>query len=303
MPNTLAIHTGRSEFMTKDTSEPVKISKPAPGLYVVATPIGNLRDMTFRAVDTLAAADVIACEDTRVTAKLLSTYDITTATVPYHEHNAAKMRPVLLQRLQRGETVALVSDAGTPLISDPGYKFVRDAVEANIPIVSIPGASAPITAMAAAGLPTDRFLFVGFLPSKTTQRRAALQPLATIETTLIFFESPRRLAASLHDMQEVLGPRTAAVARELTKRYEEFRRGTLGDLISHYATADTPKGEIVVVVSPPEDSKNTEQDVDALLRQALTSMSVRDAAATVATATGRPRRSVYARALALDSEA
>lgn len=303
MPNALAIHAGRSEFMKQDTSEPVKISKPAPGLYVVATPIGNLRDITFRAVDTLAAADVIACEDTRVTAKLLSTYDITTATVPYHEHNAAKMRPVLLQRLHRGEIVALVSDAGTPLISDPGYKFVRDAVEADIPVVSIPGASAPITAMAAAGLPTDRFLFVGFLPSKTTQRRAALQPLATIDSTLIFFESPRRLAASLHDMQEVLGPRTAAVARELTKRYEEYRRGTLSELASHYEAADTPKGEIVIVVSPPEESQETEQGVDALLRQALTSMSVRDAAATVAAATGHPRREVYGRALALDSEA
>lgn len=289
--------------MKQDTSEPVKRSKPTPGLYVVATPIGNLRDMTFRAVDTLAAADVIACEDTRVTAKLLSTYDITTATVPYHEHNAAKMRPILLERLQRGEIVALVSDAGTPLISDPGYKLVRNAVEADIPVVSIPGASAPITAMAAAGLPTDRFMFIGFLPSKTTQRRAVLQPLTTIESTLIFFESPRRLAASLSDMHDMLGPRPAVIARELTKRFEEFRRGSLNELASHYAAADTPKGEIVVVVAPPEENTGLELDLDTLLRQALGSMSVRDAAATVATATGRPRRDVYARALALDNEA
>jgi 16S rRNA (cytidine1402-2'-O)-methyltransferase len=259
--------------------------------------------MTFRAVDTLAAADVIACEDTRVTAKLLSTYDITTATVPYHEHNAAKMRPILLERLQRGEIVALVSDAGTPLISDPGYKFVRDAVEADIPVVSIPGASAPITAMAAAGLPTDRFLFIGFLPSKTTQRRTTLQPLTTIDSTLIFFESPHRLAASLSDMHDMLGPRPAVIARELTKRFEEFRRGSLSDLASHYAAANTPKGEIVVVVAPPEGNAGLELDLDTLLRQALGSMSVRDAAATVATATGRPRRDVYARALALDNEA
>ncbi len=288
--------------MTQDTSEPLKISKPAPGLYVVATPIGNLRDITFRAVDTLTAADVIACEDTRVTAKLLAAHNVATRTLSYHEHNAAKMRPMLLRRLQQGEIVALVSDAGTPLISDPGYKLVCAAVEANIPVTAIPGASAPLTAMAAAGLPSDRFLFAGFLPTRTAQRRTALQPLAAIDATLIFFESPRRLAACLADMRDVLGLRPAVIARELTKRYEEFRRDTIGALAEYYQEAGAPKGEVVVVVAPPDADEEPAIDLDELLRQALAGMSVRDAAATVSTATGRPRREVYARALELDRE-
>ncbi len=256
--------------------------------------------MTFRAVDTLMAAHVIACEDTRVTAKLLSAYEIGTATVAYHEHNAAKMRPVLLDRLRQGEIVALVSDAGTPLISDPGYKLVRAAVDSDIAVTSLPGASAPITALAAAGLPTDRFFFAGFLPSRTAARQRALSLFENVPATLVFFESARRLAASLQDMHAVLGLRQAVVARELTKRFEEFRRGSLDTLADHYAAAGPPKGEIVVLIAPADESAAQPEDLDALLRDALDGMSVRDAAATVSAATGRPRREVYARALELD---
>ncbi len=288
--------------MTQDTSEPLKISKPMPGLYIVATPIGNLRDITLRAIDTLAAADIIACEDTRVSAKLLTAHEIKTATVPYHEHNAAKMRPVLLDRLRQGEIVTLISDAGTPLISDPGYKLVRDAIDHGFPVTPIPGASAPLTAIAAAGMPTDRFFFVGFLPARTAQRRRALQPLSTISTTLIFFESPHRLAASLTDMHIVFGERDAVVARELTKRFEEFRRGVLSDLIAHYEEAGEPKGEIVIIIAPSNDNDIAPDDIDTVLRKALASMSVRDAAETVSTATGKPRREIYTRALELDGE-
>ena len=290
--------------MTCDTSEPLNPSKPAPGLYIVATPIGNLRDITYRAIDTLVAADVIACEDTRVTTKLLTAYDIDTTMVPYHEHNAAKMRPQLLDRLRGGAIVALVSDAGTPLISDPGYKLVREAVAAGIPVSTLPGASAPLAALAAAGLPTDRFYFAGFPPTRRTARRAALARLAAIDATLVFFESPRRLANSLADMRDAFGRRNAVVARELTKRFEEFRRSDLDALAAHYGATGPPKGEIVVLVAPAssEASAAQQRDLDDLLRQALEDMSVRDAAATVSVATGLPRRDVYARALELDRE-
>jgi 16S rRNA (cytidine1402-2'-O)-methyltransferase len=288
-----------------DTNEPPNGSKPAPvldpGLYIVATPIGNLRDITYRAVDTLKAADQIACEDTRVTAKLLHAHDIRTAMTAYHEHNAAKVRPKLIRQLQEGGRIALVSDAGTPLISDPGYRLVTEAVAAGIPVTAIPGASATLTALASAGLPTDRFLFAGFLPPRSGQRQTALRPLAAIVATLVFFESPRRFAAVLRDMRTVLGPRQAAIARELTKRYEEIRRGSLDDLIQHYDSSEPPPGEAVIVVGPPEaDAADDAPDLDAMLRRAMQDMSLRDAAASVAEATGSPRREVYARALALD---
>lgn len=288
-----------------DTNEPPIGSKPAPaldpGLYIVATPIGNLRDITYRAVDTLKAADRIACEDTRVTAKLLHAHDIQTAMTAYHEHNAAKVRPKLIRQLQEGGRIALVSDAGTPLISDPGYRLVTEAVAAGIAVTAIPGASATLAALASAGLPTDRFLFAGFLPPRSGQRRTALRPLAGIGATLVFFESPRRFAAALRDMRTVLGPRQAAIARELTKRYEEIRRGSLDDLIRYYESSEPPPGEAVIVVGPPgADAAEDAPDIDALLRRALQDMSLRDAAATVAEATGSSRREVYARALALN---
>lgn len=274
-------------------------SKLLPGLYLVATPIGNIRDVTLRALDVLASADVLVCEDTRVTAKLLRMYGITAAqTFPYHEHNAEKQRPKLLRRLQDGASVALVSDAGTPLVSDPGYKLVREAVAAGILVQAIPGPSAGIAALITSGLPCDRFLFAGFPPPRHGPRVRFLKELSGVPASLVFFESARRLAASLADMTAVLGNRNAAVARELTKFYEEVRRNTLPSLAGHYADAGPPKGEVVVVVAPPGPEQPA-ADIDALLRDALGHMSLRDAAAAVSDATGVPRREVYARALAL----
>ncbi len=274
-------------------------SKLSPGLYLVATPIGNIRDVTLRALDVLASADSLACEDTRVTAKLLRAYGITAAqTFPYHEHNAEKMRPKLLARLRDGAAVALVSDAGTPLVSDPGYKLVRAALAEGIAVHAIPGPSAGLAALVSAGLPTDRFLFAGFPPPRHAARLAALRDLMHVPASLVFFESARRLAASLADMAEAFGPRPAAVARELTKLHEEVRRDTLPALAQHYAAAGPPKGEVVVVVAPPA-ADAAPPDIDSLLRDALARMSLRDAAAAVSEATGAPRRDVYARALAL----
>jgi 16S rRNA (cytidine1402-2'-O)-methyltransferase len=270
------------------------------GLVIVATPIGNAGDITLRALDLLRRASRIACEDTRVTGRLMARYGIATPLLAYHEHNAARMRPLLLERLRRGETIALVSDAGTPLISDPGYKLVRAAVEGGIPVTTLPGASAALAALVLSGLPTDRFFFVGFLPPRTAARRSELAPLGAIPATLIFFESAGRLADSLADMAAELGTRDAAVARELTKLYEEVRRGSLTELAAHYAAAEPPKGEIVIVVAPPAAAEEASDDaIDAALRTALAQASLRDAVATVATALAAPRRRVYARALAL----
>ena len=270
-----------------------------PGLYIVATPIGNIRDITLRALDVLAGADVLACEDTRVTQKLLRTYDITAAKIfPYHEHNAETMRPKLMVRLRAGEKIALISDAGTPLVSDPGYKLVREAVEENIAVFAVPGASASLAALVSAGLPTDRFLFAGFLAPRRAARRQSLQEVANVPASLVFFESARRLAESLVDMAEILGPRSAAIARELTKLHEEIRRGPLDELAAHYAAAGAPKGEVVIVVGAPGKEAPT-VDVDGLLLDALREMSLRDAAAAVSEASGQPRRKVYARALEL----
>ncbi len=269
------------------------------GLHIVATPIGNLADMTFRAVEVLRRADIIACEDTRVTGKLRAAYGITTPTTAYHEHNARRARPALIERLKRGGIVALVSDAGTPLISDPGYQLVRAAIDEGILVSLAPGASAPLAAMVLSGLPTDRFFYAGFLPPRAKARRDALAGFAAIDASLVFLESPRRLAAALKDMADMLGARDAAVARELTKLHEEVRRGRLAELAGHYAAAGAPKGEVVVVVGPPAGDRAEAVDLDADLRHALAAMSVRDAAAVVAAATGLPRRAVYARALAL----
>ena len=274
---------------------------PAPGLHLVATPIGNLGDITQRALELLRTADLIVCEDTRVTAKLLARYGIATRMLPYHEHNAERMRPELLQRLAEGRAIALVSDAGTPLVSDPGYKLVREAIAAGREVTALPGASASLTALLLSGLPPDRFFFAGFLPAKSGERRRDLAGLAAIPATLIFYASANRLAESLADMRAALGDRPAAVARELTKLHEEVRRGGLGALADHYAKAGPPKGEIVIVVGPPlaETAAVSEADLDRALKQALAHMSLKDAAAAVAAATGRPRREIYARALAL----
>jgi 16S rRNA (cytidine1402-2'-O)-methyltransferase len=272
----------------------------APGLYVVATPIGNLRDITLRALECLAAAGLIACEDTRVTRKLLDRYGIVTPLTPYHEHNAAAARPRLLERLAAGAAVALVSDAGTPLVSDPGYKLVRAVQEAGYPVTALPGASSVLTALTLAGLPTDRFFFEGFLPAKTGQRRARIAELAHMPATLVFFESGPRLGDALADLAAGLGTRDAAACRELTKLHEEVRRSSLAVLASHYANGAETRGEFVIVVAPPSEAQQQEAvDIDNLLRRALMRVSVKDAVSEVAAATGVPRREVYQRALAL----
>lgn len=272
----------------------------APGLYVTATPIGNASDLTLRALDVLRAADLVLCEDTRVTAKLFAIYGLTTKLWAYHDHNAAEMRPRIMDRLGQGARVALVSDAGTPLISDPGYKLVRDAVAEGHHVTTLPGASSVMAALTLAGLPTDRFLFAGFLSAKREARRRDLSGLAAVPATLVFLESAPRLAASLEDMSAQLGVREAAVARELTKRFEEVRRGTLSELAAHYAEAGAPKGEIVIVVGPPpEQAPLCAHEVDAMLENALGRSSLKDAVAEVVSVTGLPRREIYARALAI----
>ena len=272
------------------------------GLTLIATPIGNLGDITARALEGLKEADLIACEDSRVTARLLQHAGIEKPLLPYHDHNAEAMRPKILARIAAGERVALVSDAGTPLISDPGYKLVQAAVAAGLAVTMLPGPSAPIMALALSGLPSDRFLFGGFLPPKAKARREAISEAARAPVTLIFFETAPRLVESLRDLAAVLGDRRAAVARELTKLFEEVRRERLSALVAHYEEAGPPKGEIVIVVGPPEEVGASADDIDTLLRRALASMSVKDAAATVAAATGTPKRIVYARALELAGE-
>jgi len=275
----------------------------APGLHIAATPIGNLGDITLRALEALAGADAIACEDTRVTRKLLDRYGIATPLTPYHEHNAAEARPRILARLAKGEAVVLVSDAGTPLISDPGFKLVAAVREAGHAVTALPGASATLAALTVAGLPTDRFFFEGFLPPKETARRARIAELARIPATLVLFESGPRLGAALADLAEGLGARAAAVCRELTKLHEEVRPATLAELARHYGRQAETRGEIVLVIAPPPQEEQPDADaVDALLRQAFVRVSVKDAVSEVAAATGLPRREVYQRALALAKE-
>jgi 16S rRNA (cytidine1402-2'-O)-methyltransferase len=272
----------------------------APGLYVVATPIGNLRDITLRALECLAAADVLACEDTRVTRKLLDRYGIVTPLTPYHEHNATAARPKLLERIAAGSAVALVSDAGTPLVSDPGYKLVRAVQENGHTVTAVPGASAVLTALTLGGLPTDRFFFEGFLPPKQGQRRTRIAELAHVQATLVLFESGPRLADALAELAHGLGARDAAVCRELTKLHEEIQRSSLEDLAGVYAGDAERRGEFVIVVGPPSEApQETDRDVEALLRRALERVSMKDAVSEVALATGRPRREIYQRALAL----
>lgn len=283
-------------FGLRAEAEPI-----APGLHVVATPIGNLGDMSFRGLSTLAAAAAVLAEDTRVSRKLLAHYGVTTPLVAYHEHNAAEMRPKIIARLKAGETLALISDAGTPLVSDPGFKLVESALDEGIAVTPVPGASAVLAALVAAGLPTDRFFFEGFLPPKTSARQERLEKLAAIPGTLVFFESPRRVAEMLADAAQIFGPRKAAVARELTKLFETVKRGSLPELAGLYAEMDTPKGEIVVLIGPPLDDapEIDSTDLDAMLRRQLAHLSVKDATAVVVAETGLPKRHVYARAVAL----
>ncbi len=272
-------------------------AKPAAGLYVVSTPIGNLSDITLRALETLAGADIIACEDTRVTAKLLKRYGISAKRTAYHEHNAEREGPLLLEAVRAGKVVALASDAGTPLISDPGQRLVAEAKREGLPVFPIPGASAPIAALTASGLPTDCFTFAGFLPSKTSQRTSVLQSYRGHAATLMFFESPARLVASLTDMAAVYGgERIACVCRELTKMHEEARRASLADLVAHY-TQTPPKGEIVIVLAPEVEGETP--DPETLLAELLQTMSVSRAAGEAAKLTGLPKRELYNRALKL----
>ena len=285
----------------RPVARPESNETPLAGLYLVATPIGNLRDIGLRALDVLANVDAIACEDTRVTAKLLSAHRIATRLIAYHEHNAARARPQILARLARGEAVALVSDAGTPLISDPGYKLVQAAREAQFSVTAVPGASAVLTALTLSGLPTDRFYFGGFVPSKAGQRQRFYASMAAIPSSLVLFETAGRLVASLADAAAGLGSRPAAVTRELTKRFEQVHTGTLPDLATHYRQAGPPKGEIVLVIGPPDADADPASDeaLDALLREALAHNSLRDAVDLATAETGRQRRDVYRRALAI----
>jgi 16S rRNA (cytidine1402-2'-O)-methyltransferase len=275
--------------------------KLAPGLYLVATPIGNLEDLTRRAERVLASADLLVCEDRRVTSRLLQHLGLRRPLSLYHEHNAASARPELLGRLRDGASVALVSDAGTPAISDPGYKLVRDAAAQGSAVFPIPGPSAVLAALVASGLPTDRFLFQGFLPPRSAARRRVLEELAAVPATLVLFESPQRLGEMLTDAAAVLGPRPAVVARELTKLYEEHRRGSLPELAAAYVASGPPKGEVVVVIAPPaaDAGELDDETVDQLLREALRSDKPRIAAAAVAAATGRTANELYRRALTL----
>lgn len=270
-----------------------------PGLYVAATPIGNLKDVTYRVVEALAAADRILCEDTRQTAKLCAAYGINTPRAAYNEHNADKVQPEIIEALKGGGAICLVSDAGTPLISDPGFRLVRAARDAGVKVIPLPGPSAAIAALSASGAPSEKFLFAGFPPTKDEARFSFFKSLSAIEATLIFYEGPSRLGESLGAMRDAFGDRRAVVARELTKLFEEFDEGSLGALAAKYA-ATPPKGEIVVIVHPPGPAEAaTSSDIDAFIAAALASMSVKDAAAAAADALGVSRKAAYERALAL----
>ncbi|MET0688866.1 MAG: 16S rRNA (cytidine(1402)-2'-O)-methyltransferase [Methyloceanibacter sp.] len=290
-----AVATRASEVLAELIARPL-----TAGLYLVATPIGNLGDISLRALSVLARADLIAAEDTRHSKKLLTHYGIAATLTPYHEHNAAKERPRLLARLRAGETIALISDAGTPLVSDPGYKLVREALDERLAVTSIPGSSATLTALTSAGLPTDAFLFAGFLPPKQAARRVRLAELAAVPATLVFFETAPRFAKSLADMVEALGSREAAVARELTKLHETVTRGTLVELAAEFARSDQPKGELVVVVAPPSEEQGaSDEAIVAGLREALETESFRDAVRSVAENLCASRARVYELGLAL----
>ncbi len=277
--------------------------KAAPGLHLVATPIGNLGDITLRALEVLAGADVVACEDTRISRRLMERYGIAADLKQYHEHNAEAARPKILAKLAEGGSIALVSDAGTPLISDPGFKLVREVTAAGFDVFALPGPSSVLTALAVSALPTDRFFFEGFLPSKQVARRTRLEELSRIDATIVMFESGNRVQDMLGDLADIMGKRDAAICRELTKLHEEISRGPVADLAKTADELET-RGEFVVVIGPPaaDAQAMTDDDLDALLRTSLQRDSVKDAVAHAVELSGRQRRAVYARALELARE-
>jgi 16S rRNA (cytidine1402-2'-O)-methyltransferase len=279
-------------------------AKPDSGLYLVATPIGNLGDITLRALEVLAGVDIIACEDTRITRRLTERYGITAQLKPYHEHNAALARPKILEHLAKGASIALVSDAGTPLISDPGFKLVREVCAAGFRAVALPGPSSVLAALAVAALPTNRFFFEGFLPPKQTARRARLTELSRLDATLVLFESGNRVQETLADLAAIMGARDGAICREMTKMHEEISRGPLSELAQSAATLET-RGEFVLVIGPKAEGAQamSADDVDELLRDRLARDSVKDAVAHAVEVSGRPRREIYARALELAKQA
>jgi len=273
--------------------------KLGPGLHVVATPIGNLRDITIRALATLAAADAILCEDTRTTAKLLERYAIRTKLLPYHEHNAAKVRPGIVEKLKSGMALALVSDAGMPLVSDPGYRLVAKALASGIAVTAYPGPSAVLTGLALSGLPTDRFTFLGFLPTKSGDRKRLYAEFAQLHSTLVFFESPHRIVATLAEIEAAWPGRTLAVTRELTKLHEEVLRGSAGELRENLAARAAVKGEITVVAGPPQEQPAaSEEEIDAAIEEALETMPAGRAAAEIARRFDIGKKEIYARILA-----
>ena len=280
----------------------LEAERPQPGLHLVATPIGNLEDMTIRALRTLAGADTVLCEDTRHTGRLLERYGIRARLLPYHDHNAERMRPRVLKLLDEGKAVALATDAGMPVVSDPGMKLARAAAEAGHSVHVVPGPSAALAALAVSGLASDRFLFAGFPPAKAAARRRWLAELAEVPATLILFESPHRIAAALADMAEVLGPRSAALCRELTKLHEEVIRLPLDRLATEIAGRGGVKGEITLVIAPPEPREAAESDIEEALRQALAEMLASRAAATVAKRFGIPRKRAWDMAMRLANE-
>ena len=278
--------------------------KVPPGLYLVATPIGNLGDITLRALETLAGVDIIACEDTRITRRLTERYGISALLKPYHEHNAALARPKILEKLSQGASIALVSDAGTPLISDPGFKLVREACAAGHPVIALPGPSSVLAALSVAALPTDRFYFEGFLPAKQVARRTRLAELARVDATLVMFESGNRVQDTLADLADIMGGRDAALCREMTKLHEEIKRGPISELARAADTLET-RGEFVLVIGPQAADARimAAEELDDLLRSRLKRDSVKDTVAHAVEVSGRPRREIYARALELAKEA
>ena len=288
---------GNPHEFTAQESKPLK-----SGLYIVATPIGNLRDISFRALDILSKADIVMCEDTRVTRKLLNAYQIKAKLQSYNDHSDAGLREVIVNNIKDGKVIALVSDAGMPLISDPGYKLVRACEEADLYVTTIPGASAPLAALQISGMPSDQFCFVGFLPNKTGARKKLLKQWGDAPATLLAFETAPRLIASLQDIGETLGERDVAVVREITKLYEEMRKGKPRELATYYGDHGLPKGEIVLVIAPPQEKEISDAELRDMISEALKTMRTKEAAAYVAEQTGKKKNDLYNMALEISKD-